>query len=136
MAVTPDSRRSFEASHAINRRSHDDPPHGIPPSPDDPDAAHAAPLHERVVRILTDTGFPFLLIEQGQVVLSGFIVTIEPDGDVRVHWMGAREVNSLPYRRTFLGAYASTLRQAGLKVAYVENAGEPYLLCQSGPPAV
>ena len=65
------------------------------------------------------------------MVLSGFIVTIEPDGDTRVHWMGAREVNSLPYRRTFLGAYASTLRKAGLEVAYVENAGEPYLLCQS-----
>lgn len=101
---------------------------------DDPSAAHGAPLHERVVRILTGAGFPFLLIEQGQVVLSGFIVTIEPDGDARVHWMGAREVNSLPYRRTFLGAYASMLRQAGLEVVYVENAGEPYLLCQNGSP--
>jgi hypothetical protein len=132
--VTPDSRRSLDASHAINRRSSDDPSHGTLPIPDDPVIAHAAPLHERVVRILTNAGFPFLLIERGQVVLSGFIVTIEPDGDARVHWMGAREVNSLPYRRTFLGAYASTLRQAGLEVAYVENAGEPYLLCQNRSP--
>lgn len=118
----------------MNHRSLDDPPPGTLSVPDDPDAAYRAPLHERVVRILTDAGFPFLLIEQGQVVLSGFIVTIEPDGDARVHWMGAREVNSLPYRRTFLGAYASVLRQAGLEVAYVENAGEPYLLCQGDPP--
>ena len=61
-------------------------------------------------------------------------LVIEPDGDARVHWMGAREVNSLPYRRTFLSAYASVLRQAGLEVTYVENAGEPYLLCQGDPP--
>ena len=134
--MIPDSRRSFEASHAINRRSHDGPSHGTLATPDDPVTAHAAPLHERVVRVLTTAGFPFLLIEQGQVVLSGFIVTIEPDGDARVHWMGAREVNALPYRRTFLGAYASTLRQAGLEVAYVENAGEPYLLCQNRSPDV
>jgi hypothetical protein len=120
----------------MNRQTQDDSPDGTPPSPDDLAAAHAAPLHERVVRILTDAGFPFLLIERGQVVLSGFIVTIEPDGDARVHWMGAREVNSLPYRRTFLGAYATTLSKAGLEVAYVENAGEPYLLCQGGPPEV
>ena len=38
------------------------------------------------------------------------------------------------YRRTFPGAYASALRQTGLEVAYVENAGQPYLLCQSDPP--
>jgi hypothetical protein len=107
-------------------------------SADDGDAAaderpYDAPLHERIVRILTEAGFPFLLIEQGQVILSGFIVTVEPGGDVRVHWMGSREVNAPPYRRTFLGAYASTLRQARLEVAYIENGGEPYLLCQHGP---
>jgi hypothetical protein len=106
------------------------------PAAEDADAderPYDAPLHERIVRILTDAGFPFLLIEQGQVVLSGFIVTIEPGGDVRVHWMGSREVNALPYRRTFLGAYASVLRQARLEVAYIENSGEPYLLCQNSP---
>lgn len=131
--MTSDAHRSFEAAHASNRRSQDDAPHGILPPLADRVTAHTAPLHERVVRILTDAGFPFLLIERGQVVLSGFIVTVEPDGDARVHWMGAREVNALPYRRTFLGAYASTLCQVGLEVAYVENAGEPYLLCQNGP---
>jgi hypothetical protein len=79
---------------------------------------------------LLEAGFPSLLIERGQVVLLGFMVTFDADERVQVHWTGTHEVNALPYRRTFLGAYASVLRQAGLTVTYVEGDGEPYLTCE------
>src|SRR4051794_27771270 len=128
------SQRSFEPMHAMNRPSQDAATAGGADAAGQDEGSYDSPLHERVVRILTAAGFPFLLIEQGQVILSGFMVTIEPTGDVRIHWMGALEVNALPYRRTFLGAYASTLRRAGLDVAYIENAGEPFLLCEHAPP--
>ena len=82
---------------------------------------------------LLAAGFPSLLIERGEVVLSGFVVTTESDGLLRVHWAGTNGANSLPYRRTFLGAYATVLRQAGLTVRYVEGDGGPYLACHGGP---
>jgi hypothetical protein len=59
-----------------------------------------------------DAGFLSLLVERGQVVLSGFVVAAA--GALMVlRWSGTREVDTLPDRRAFLGAYASALRQAG-----------------------
>src|SRR5258708_7414363 len=100
--------------------------------------AASTELAGRIVSILLDAGFPSLLIERGQVVLSGFVVTIEVGGEVDgrlwIRWRGTHAVNAQPFRRTFLGAYASHLRQSGLAVTYVEGDGEGYLACQSGPP--
>ena len=62
--------------------------------------------------------------------MSGFIVVPDSDGSVRVRWIGSAEVNSLPYRQTFLGVYAQKLREAGLDVRYVDDRVEPFLVCE------
>ncbi|MFN8636017.1 MAG: hypothetical protein U0893_19385, partial [Chloroflexota bacterium] len=69
----------------------------------------------------------------GQVVLSGFVVTPEYDGGARIHWIGRRAINSLPYRRTFLSVYAPLLRQSGLAVAEADPDSVPYLICRTSP---
>ena len=88
-------------------------------------------IGERITWALTGAGFPQLLIERGRVVLSGFVLVPESDERARIRWIGSAEVNSLPYRRTFLGVYAQTLRAAGLDVQYVDDRHEPHLICTS-----
>ena len=75
----------------------------------------------RSEQAIAGSGFPPLLTEHGRVVLSGFV--IEPTGheQVRVRWVGQPAIDSMPYRRTFLGVYASILSQAGLSVRYVAD---------------
>jgi hypothetical protein len=105
----------------------------LPPAQAADPGAAVAPLADLVAAILLEAGFPSLLVERGRVVLSGFVVTADTEDRIVLHWSGTREVNTLSYRRTFLGAYASVLRRAGLAVAYVAGDGEPYLRCEAGP---
>ena len=90
-------------------------------------------IEERVDWILTGAGFPPVLVEHGRVVLSGFVVTPERADSARLQWVGCREINSLPYRRTFLSVYVPLLRQAGLTVADAAADGVPYLICRNTP---
>ena len=89
-------------------------------------------LDARIAWALTRAGYPELLIERGAIVLSGFVLTPEPPGCVRVRWIGGAEVNTLPYRRTFLSVYLRALLEAGLDVRYVDDHDEPYLICEGG----
>jgi hypothetical protein len=92
-------------------------------------------IEERVDWILTGAGFPPLLVEHGRVVLSGFVVTPERADSARLQWVGCREINSLPYRRTFLSVYVPLLQRAGLTVTDAADDGVPYLICRNTPSA-
>ena len=125
----PEHRRLERFDHTPGGASH----HGrLGARPPASNTSVIPTVDEHVARILTETGFPALLIEWGSVVLSGFVLVPESPTRVRIRWIGSPEVDDLPYRRTFLGVYAQTLREAGLAVAYVEDRDEPYLICQAG----
>jgi hypothetical protein len=88
-------------------------------------------ISDRVIRAITASGFPPLLVEDGEVVLSGFIIEPEADNSVKVRWIGQPDVNSPPYRRTFLSVYAFILLEAGLTIQYVTHDLEAYLICRA-----
>jgi len=84
---------------------------------------------DRARQAITRHGFPPLVIEQGKVVLSGFVIEPQHDEHVKVRWIGQPDVNSAPYRRTFLSVYAVLLLEAGLTVQYVGDESELHLVC-------
>jgi hypothetical protein len=86
---------------------------------------------DRVIRAITASGFPPLLINEGQVVLSGFVLEVQCANRVKVRWVGQPEVNLPPYRRTFLSVYASILLKAGLTIQYVAGDEESHLICRA-----
>src|SRR4051812_32373996 len=62
--------------------------------PADDAEAGDSPLASRIVSNLLEAGFPSLLIQGGRVVLSGFVIADEADGQVRIHWTGTDPVNA------------------------------------------
>jgi hypothetical protein len=86
---------------------------------------------DRIIRAITASGFPPLLVEEGQVVLSGFVIEDACAGRVKVRWVGQPEVNSPPYRRTFLSVYSFILLEAGLTIQYVADNDESHLICRA-----
>jgi hypothetical protein len=86
---------------------------------------------DRVIRAITAAGFPPLVVEEGQVVLSGFVIEDECPGRVKVRWVGQPEVNTPPYRRTFLSVYSFVLLEAGLTIQYVADDVESHLICRA-----
>ncbi len=95
------------------------------------ESATAETTADRVIRAITASGFPPLLVEEGQVVLSGFIVEAECSDRVKIRWMGQPDVNSPPYRRTFLSVYSFILLEAGLAIQYVADDDESHLICRA-----
>ena len=102
---------------------------------DAPTAERQAPIadtvSDRVLRAITAYGFPPLLVKDGQVVLSGFVVEADRDDCVTVRWTGQPDVNDPPYRRTFLSVYAFILLEAGLTVQYVSHEHDSHLICRA-----
>jgi hypothetical protein len=88
-------------------------------------------ITDRIIRAIGAYGFPPLRVEDGEVVLSGFIIEPERDACVKVRWTGQADVNSPPYRRTFLSVYAFILLEAGLTIQYVADEPEPHLICRA-----
>jgi len=97
----------------------------------EPAPAGGAPPADRAEQALQASGFPPYLVEQGRVVLSGFVVESEAADRARIRWLGQPAVDSAPYRRTFLRVYASILVDAGLSVRHVADEDEAYLICRA-----
>jgi hypothetical protein len=108
--------------------------HEEAPDVDAGDLAAPQTIGQRIGAALSEAGFLPLLVQDGRVVLSGFVVVPTADHGAEVRWVGRLEVDALPYRRTFLGVYLVVLKAAGLDVAYVEDPDEPYLVGRCAEP--
>ncbi len=100
-------------------------------SPDERSLPTDATLADRAQQAMVASGFRPLLMEHGQVVLSGFVIEPDPPRHVKVRWVGQPEIDSAPYRRTFLSVYAAILVEAGLTVRQVAEADDAYLVCRA-----